>query len=113
MSDANVHQPVNGFRPNSSAETVIVARPAIKESDSSNSDSVRAEVRRQVALVEGSTPHMTSETRDLLKNRLRLAAILFFVGFFVFLVRWFFYWDEWISQRLSLFLTHGLVTIVM
>jgi eukaryotic-like serine/threonine-protein kinase len=113
MSDTNVHQPVNGFRPNNSAETVIVAKPALKESDSSNGDSARADVRRQVALVEGSTPHMSSETRDLLKNRLRLAAILFFVGFFVFLVRWFFFWNEWISQRLPLFLTHGFVTIVM
>jgi serine/threonine-protein kinase len=38
---------------------------------------------------------------------------LFFIGFSVFLVRWFFFWNEWITQRLPLFLTHGFVTIVL
>src|SRR5690348_9245044 len=81
------------------AETVIAPRPIFGRKESS-SDELRAEARRGVALVEGSTPHLSAETRDLLRNRLRIAAILFFVGFFVFLIRWFFFWNEWIPQRL-------------
>ena len=62
---------------------------------------MRDEARRHVALVEGSTPHMSAETRDLLRNRLRIAAILFFVGFFVFLVRWVFIWNEWFAPSIG------------
>jgi serine/threonine-protein kinase len=113
MSDVSVQRPFDGFRPNSSAETVIVSRPPLRSEESSNGDSVRADVRRQVALIEGSTPHLSAETRDILRNRLRLAAILFFIGFSLFLVRWFFYWNEWIPGRLPLFLTHGFVTILL
>jgi serine/threonine-protein kinase len=112
MSDASAHRPFDSLRPGSTAETVVVNRPAFREPDSSG-DAARADVRRQVALIEGSTPQLSSETRDLLRNRLRLAAILFFVGFAVFLVRWFFFYNEWILQRLPLFITHGLVTVAM
>jgi serine/threonine-protein kinase len=112
MSDVSAHR-FDHLRPGSSAETVVVAPREFRVPESSNGDSVRADARRQIALVEGSTPHLSAETRDLLKNRLRLAAVLFFVGFLVFLVRWFFFWNEWISQRLPLFLTHGFVTIIM
>jgi serine/threonine-protein kinase len=97
------------------AETVIAQRPffASRQKDSSD-DSMRREARRGVALVEGSTPHLSSETRDLLRNRLRIAAILFFVAFFSFLVRSFLYWDEMMqTERLPLFFTHGLVTVVL
>jgi tRNA A-37 threonylcarbamoyl transferase component Bud32 len=94
-------------------ETVIAPRRFFGRKEESNSGDLRTEARRGVALVEGSTPHLSAETRDLLRNRLRLAAIMFFVGFFVFLVRWFFFWNDWIPQRLPLFLTHGLVTIVL
>jgi eukaryotic-like serine/threonine-protein kinase len=74
-------------------ETILVPpRPSqVRDSTDVRQDSAR----RQVALVEGSAPHMTQETRDLLRNRLRIAAVLFFVGFFAFLLRWPFYWDEW------------------
>ncbi len=94
-------------------ETIIAPRPFFGRPKESGSDELRAEARRGVALVEGSTPHLSAETRDLLRNRLRIAAILFFVGFSVFLVRWFFYWNDWIPQRLPLFLTHGFVTIIL
>jgi hypothetical protein len=57
-------------------ETVVVPRPNLGASDS-GSDDMRAEARRKVALVEGSTPHLSAETRDLLRNRLRMTAILF------------------------------------
>jgi len=97
-------------------ETVYMPRHPLGSAPIESDDSVgraRQEARRQVALVEGSTPHWSAETRDILRNRLRLAAILFFVGFAVFLIRWIFFWNEWITQRLPLFLTHGLVTIIL
>jgi serine/threonine-protein kinase len=95
------------------AETVIAPRPDRPDRDSS-ADRARDEARRHVALVEGSTPHMSAETRDLLRNRLRIAAILFFVGFSVFLVRWYFLWDDWFAaEHRLLFYTHAAVTIVL
>jgi serine/threonine-protein kinase len=94
-------------------ETVVVPRPNLGASDS-GSDEMRAEARRKVALVEGSTPHLSAETRDLLRNRLRIVAIIFFVGFSAFLVRWLFYWDEWVAKgHLPTFITHGLITVVL
>jgi serine/threonine-protein kinase len=95
------------------AETVIAPRVQFRDKDSS-ADRVREEAQRQVALVEGSTPHMSAETRDVLRNRLRIAAILFFIGFSVFLVRWFFIWDNWFAaEHRPLFYTHSAVTIVL
>jgi serine/threonine-protein kinase len=108
----NNGRPVNGSSVNG-AETVIAPRPIFGSKKESSSEELRAEARRGVALVEGSTPHLSAETRDLLRNRLRIAAILFFVGFFVFLLRWFFFWNEWIPHRLSLFITHGFITILL
>jgi serine/threonine-protein kinase len=95
------------------AETVVVRRRPIGDTDSSD-ERVRGEARRQVALVEGSTPQMSAETRDLLRNRLRITAILFFIGFLVFLIRWFVHWSEWGApeHRLALY-THVLVTIIL
>jgi eukaryotic-like serine/threonine-protein kinase len=40
-----------------------------------------------VALVEGSTPELAAETNDLLRNRLRLAALLLLAGFLAFFLR--------------------------
>jgi serine/threonine-protein kinase len=95
------------------AETVLVPRSALAPSDPS-SDDMRDEARRKVALVEGSTPHMSAETRDLLRNRLRIVAIIFFVGFSAFLVRWLFYWNDWVAHgHMPTFVTHGLITIVL
>ncbi|MHC4177621.1 MAG: hypothetical protein ACYSWU_08945, partial [Planctomycetota bacterium] len=39
----------------------------------------------QVALIEGSGPELTRETQDLLRGRLRLAALVMFFGCLVFL----------------------------
>ena len=97
----------------SSDETVFIPRSKSDNLNSGSDGGVRQEARRQVALVEGSTPHLSAETRDLLRNRLRIAAVLFFVGFFAFLIRWFFYWDEWMPQHRAMFLTHCFVTIIL
>jgi eukaryotic-like serine/threonine-protein kinase len=95
-------------------ETLIAPRPLFGSKKESSSDEFRAEARRGVALVEGSTPHLSSETRDMLRTRLRLAAIMFFVGFLAFLIRWAFYWSEWgNSEHMPMFYTHAIVTIVL
>jgi serine/threonine-protein kinase len=95
-------------------ETVIAPKPLFGRQKESSSDDLRAEARRGVALVEGSTPHLSAETRDLLRNRLRLAAIMFFVGFLAFLIRWAFYWSEWgKAEHMPMFYTHAIVTVVV
>jgi serine/threonine-protein kinase len=95
------------------AETVVAPRLPLRGRDSSG-DRARDEARRHVALVEGSTPHLSAETRDVLRNRLRLTAILFFVGFSIFLARWFFIWDDWFAaEHRPLFYTHAAVTVVL
>jgi eukaryotic-like serine/threonine-protein kinase len=95
-------------------ETVIAQRPYFAPQKDSSDESMRKEARRGVALVEGSTPHLSAETRDLLRNRLRIAAILFFIAFSSFLIRSFFDWDETMrTEHLPLFITHGLVTVVL
>jgi tRNA A-37 threonylcarbamoyl transferase component Bud32 len=43
-------------------------------------------VKPKVALVAGSTPHMSSETHALLRRRLRMVALLLFIGFSTFIV---------------------------
>lgn len=98
---------------NFGAETVI-AVPLRTVAHDSSADKLRAAARRNIALVEGSSPHLSAETRDLLRNRLRMAAILFFVALSVFLSRWLFYWDEWTARgHLPTFFIHGFATIVM
>jgi hypothetical protein len=94
-------------------ETILVAPPRFPQaSDSTDRGSDSA--RRQVALVEGSAPHMSQETRDLLRGRLRIAAVLFFVAFFAFLLRWPFYWDEWgTSEHRWLFYAQAGVSVVL
>jgi tRNA A-37 threonylcarbamoyl transferase component Bud32 len=95
-------------------ETVIAPRPFFGRPKESSSDELRTEARRGVALVEGSTPHLSAETRDLLRTRLRLAAIMFFVGFLAFLIRWAFYWSEWgHSEHMPMFYTHAIITVVL
>jgi serine/threonine-protein kinase len=114
MSDRNVGRGVNGTAPSSAAAETILAPPAMLHKQPSSGEQARQEARRHVALVEGSTPHMSAETRDLLRNRLRVTAILFFIGFFVFLVRWMFYWNDWFAiEHRPLFYTHAAVTVVL
>ena len=50
-------------------------------------DSRTPHPQHAVALVEGSTPELSAETNDLLRERLRLASLLLFAGFFAFFVR--------------------------
>jgi tRNA A-37 threonylcarbamoyl transferase component Bud32 len=114
MSDRNVGRGVNGSAPSSTAAETILAPQSLLRQQPSSGEQARQDARRHVALVEGSTPHMSAETRDLLRNRLRVTAILFFVGFFIFLVRWVFYWNDWFAiEHRPLFYTHAAITIVL
>src|SRR5262245_53353232 len=88
--------PDNGRPSHPNDETVLVA-PAPLQGDTHGSDTRanREAARGQIALVEGSSPHLSQVTRDVLRNRLRTVAVLLFIGFTAFLARWPFYWDEW------------------
>jgi len=56
------------------------------QADSTDADALKESARRRVALVEGSTPHMSGETRSLLRQRLRIVSVLWLIGFSVFAV---------------------------
>jgi serine/threonine-protein kinase len=70
---------------------------------------------RPMAIVEGSTPELSSEINDLLRRRLRSAALLLFAGFLAFFVRSVILH---LSQRShtvldwAFFLDHALVTLI-
>jgi serine/threonine-protein kinase len=101
--------PTSRYDDASAAPTLDVARPA------STPPSASAVVDRlpRVALVEGTTPALTGETQALLRFRLRMAAIVLFLGFAAFLVRHFFAAD--FSQPFSFFFFgfHAAVTVVL
>lgn len=110
--DENGHSTSMPYR-NNDDETIISPPPQFL-SDQSDSKTLRKAARGQVALVEGSTPHLSQETRDLLRGRLRIAAVLFFIGFFAFLLRWFFHWNEWmIPESTWLFYAHCGLTVLL
>ncbi len=70
------------------AETIESASPLLdQQSHSTNSGQFRASARRLVALIDGSGPGHTQETRELLRKRLRIVAILLAAGFGAFLLR--------------------------
>ncbi len=95
------------------ADTIAMPRGRFRHQPHDSSVAEREEARRNVKLVEGSTPHLSAETRDLLRNRLRIAAVLFFIGFLAFLVRWLFYWADWWPQHQMMFYTHSASTIIL
>jgi eukaryotic-like serine/threonine-protein kinase len=68
------------------ANAVTIEAPRRKFRRPMLSDHVEESARRRVALVEGSTPHMSSETRNVLRSRLRVVAVLLCIGFSAFAV---------------------------
>ncbi|TWT35415.1 Serine/threonine-protein kinase PknB [Posidoniimonas corsicana] len=90
------------------AETIDASPPAGR---TSTREAVRQTARRMVALVEGSSPHLSSETRDILRSRLRTVAAIFFCVFSAFLTRWLVLGID--SEHRWLFITHTLVTVLM
>jgi serine/threonine-protein kinase len=110
--DPNPHS--NGAPAPRPGEETVLVQPKQKSRASDNSDRGNDSARRQVALVEGSAPHLSQETRDVLRNRLRIAAVLFFIGFFAFLLRWPFYWSEWGQpEHRWLLYPHAAVTVIL
>ncbi|HEX6962414.1 MAG TPA: serine/threonine-protein kinase [Lacipirellula sp.] len=66
------------------AGAVTIEAPRRRLRRLKESDQLAQSARRRVALVEGSTPHLSSETRSLLRKRLRMAALLLGAGFGLF-----------------------------
>ncbi|MGI9427141.1 MAG: hypothetical protein ACR2NM_00675, partial [Bythopirellula sp.] len=88
--------------------------PSSLESLSLESALDQASARRQVALVEGSTPQLSHETRSLLRDRLRLLAIMLFLLFAAFLVRSLFSLQEYVyGIHAPVFYAHVAVTFVL
>lgn len=53
---------------------------------------------RRIAIVEGSTPHLSQETLNVLRDRLRMVAIILCTGFAIFLLRSISPYDEFIAK---------------
>ena len=68
---------------------------------------------RNMALVEGNTPQLSTETNDLLRRRLRSASLMLFAGFLAFFIRNFFYLSRLESTLdWTVLSTHGVVTLI-
>lgn len=66
-----------------------------------------------VALVEGSTPELSGETYDLLRDRLRVASLLLFAGYLSFFVKNLFFLDRFVTTLdWVLFWDHFAITVV-
>ena len=93
------------------AETIESPAPVAMGTDTRN---LQASARRQVELVEGSVAGQTQETRDLLRNRLRIVAMLLCAGFGAFLLRSFWYMQEYESgSHAIVFYVHIIVTALL
>jgi serine/threonine-protein kinase len=98
------------------ANAVTIEAPRRRfERDSDDSEPLKESARRRVALVEGSTPHMSGETRCLLRTRLRIVAVLLGIGFTAF-TAWFLMQrainGEW-TLSANFFAAHVVVTAVL
>jgi len=81
------------------------------QSNSQQSDSDCAQCR--VALVEGSQPELSRETQALLQSRLRAAALVLALGFFLFLIQDTFLVDWHDARRVSLYIFHAVLTAIL
>lgn len=98
------------------AETIESPSPLRNLSDASAGDpaSTRESARRRIALIEGSVPGQTQETRDLLRSRLRIVAILLCAGFAAFLVRAMWSFEQYVQgPHAVVFYAHVAVTLLL
>jgi serine/threonine-protein kinase len=93
------------------ADTVAMPRLRFGGKRHDSGEAARDDARRHVALVEGSTPHLSAETRDLLRSRLRIAAVLFFVGGLAFTLNML--WDSGRPVERPILYTAVAVTILL
>ncbi|HEY4235542.1 MAG TPA: serine/threonine-protein kinase [Lacipirellulaceae bacterium] len=114
MTRINLHRALDGDASSHPNDETLAALSLDSDGENDSRLRLREAARGKIALVEGSTPHLSSETRDVLRNRLRIAAVLFFVTFLAFLMRWAFHWDVWgRPEHRWLFYTHAAVTVVL
>jgi eukaryotic-like serine/threonine-protein kinase len=72
----------------SDSEPTLISLPRSQSSsDGSSSAPTGFAPNPAIALIEGSGPQLTRETHELLRRRLRMAALVLFAGFAVFFVR--------------------------
>jgi serine/threonine protein kinase len=67
----------------------------------------------KVAMCEGSSPHMSKETRSLLRTRLRMASLMLATGFGVFFLRQLFLVNYSSAPELFLLIFHGLTAVTL
>ncbi|TWT48802.1 serine/threonine-protein kinase [Botrimarina hoheduenensis] len=82
-------------------------------SGSRGSAAIGAAARGLVRLVEGGTPHLSAETRDVLHRRLLLVSTLLLAGFSVFFLRALFFRGSETEGTSSLLISHGAVIVVL
>jgi len=96
----------------SNAETIESPVRLVEVSNDTND--VRGAARKEVALIEGSTPHLSQETLNVLRDRLRTVALILCSGFFAFWV-----WSLWSVEQYAsganaiIFYSHTAVTAVL
>lgn len=76
------------------AETIETPLKLLGKAKPSSSIDNRVAARQGIAIVEGSAPHLSQETLNVLRDRLRIVAILLCAGFGTFLLRSFSAFDE-------------------
>lgn len=97
-----------------SAETIESPLRLLGKAASPSSMDNRAAARRGIAIVEGSAPHLSQETLNVLRNRLRIVAILLCAGFGVFLFRSFSNFAEYTAKgSRELLVGHIAVTLLL
>jgi serine/threonine-protein kinase len=94
--------------------TVETLLPSGSHSDLSRSVASKGDSGRLgVALIEGSAPELAHETLELLRSRLRMAALVLFFAFATFLVLHYLRIDISQPEHIFLFCFHLLATIVI
>lgn len=104
-----------GNRSGNSGYEETIDSPATPEAiANSTSQELQNRVRQRVALVEGNTPHLSEETLSLLRDRLRIVAILLLAIFGVFLLRSLLNWEEYATGPAApVFIAHVAVTALL
>lgn len=98
-------------RNSSYAETIEVPPPLLGKAVA---EPVASTVPRRIALVEGSAPHLSQETLDVLRDRLRTVSIILCAGFSLFLLFAVSAFDEFTAPgSRSLLFAHIAVTALL
>ncbi|MDZ4657446.1 MAG: serine/threonine-protein kinase [Bythopirellula sp.] len=96
------------------AETIESPLNMLGKAKSSSSVDNRAAARHGIALVEGSAPHLSQETLNVLRDRLRMVSILLCAGFGLFLARTFSMFDQFTATgSYPLLVGHVAVTFLL